>query len=159
MTMMYMTSLSLLFHATLNTGSMTIPVPLNFMCNRTWDEKSGMFGYKVNWAVPSDMEVQRAIGFFNMTLDLVSPDGEIEQINNTEFFFSVRIDNLMNIKCGIIMCICRASFNVQLWLAGVSMPTQTNQNDTQYHYSQDVLHDNRANYLYQITVRVLQTSS
>lgn len=73
------------------TGSETMPVPLNFKCNRTWDDKTGNFTYKLDWTVPSDMNVQRAISSFVVTVDVVSPDGTTEQLSSTPYPFIVSI--------------------------------------------------------------------
>ena len=64
-------------------------VPLHFTCNQIWDDKTGNFTYKVDWSVPDDENVMRAIGSFEVIVDLVGPEDSSERIQNTSFHFDV----------------------------------------------------------------------
>lgn len=76
------------------TGSNTSPVPLNFICNQTWDEKSGNYTYKVDWSVPEDdVNVHRAISSFEVVVDLVAPDNTAVKLHSTPYSFNVRNGN------------------------------------------------------------------
>ena len=72
------------------TGSHTIPVPLNLTCNRTWDEKSGNFTYKLDWVMPDDMNVRSAVGSCEVTVYLIGPDDLMETLYTTTFPANVR---------------------------------------------------------------------
>ena len=72
-----------IFHCTEND---TEPVPLNLTCDQSWDDETGIFTYKVDWTVPDDENVALAIGSFDVIMDLVGPQGNSRQIQNTYQF-------------------------------------------------------------------------
>ena len=69
-------------------------MPLAFICNRTWDEKSGNYTYKVDWSVPEDdVNVTDAISSFEVVVELVAPDLTAVKLHSTPYSFNVRSGN------------------------------------------------------------------
>ena len=60
-------------------------MPLNLTYNRTWDEKSGNFTYKLDWRMPTDVNIQRAIGLFEVVVETIAPDGSNETLHTTTY--------------------------------------------------------------------------
>lgn len=74
-------------------GSDTTPVPLEPEWSQKWDDKSGNFTYKLDWAMPDDANVQRAVGSFEVLVDLIAPDNTRETLFSTIYHTNVRISH------------------------------------------------------------------
>lgn len=55
-----------------------------------WDEHSGNFTYKLDWVMPEDINVRTTLGSFEVTIDLIGPDGNGEMQYTTTFAANVR---------------------------------------------------------------------
>jgi hypothetical protein len=67
-------------------SSDTTPVPLDPQWSQEWDDKSGNFTYKLDWSMPDDANVQRAVGSFEVLVDLIAPDNTRETLSSTVYF-------------------------------------------------------------------------
>ncbi|CAI8046059.1 Tyrosine-protein kinase receptor torso, partial [Geodia barretti] len=67
-------------------SSDTTPVPLDPQWSQEWDDKTGNFTYKLDWSMPDDTNVQRAVGSFEVLVDLIAPDNTRETLSSTVYF-------------------------------------------------------------------------
>ncbi|CAI7996552.1 hypothetical protein GBAR_LOCUS1897 [Geodia barretti] len=64
----------------------TTPVPLDLQWGQEWDDKTGNFTYNLDWSMPDDTNVQRAVGSFEVLVDLIAPDNTYETLSSTVYF-------------------------------------------------------------------------
>ena len=81
---------SFVLHSHSLSGKDTIPVPLEPVWNQTWDDDTGNFTYKLDWSLPDDANVRRAVGSFEVIIDLVAPDHSEETLFSTVYHTNVR---------------------------------------------------------------------
>ena len=79
-------------------GLDTTPVPLDLQWGQEWDDKTGNFTYNLDWSMPDDANVQRAVGSFEVLVDLIAPDNTYETLSSTVYFTNVSTKR-EEIKC------------------------------------------------------------
>ena len=58
----------------------TVPVPLNFKCERIWNDRRGTFNFNVSWSIPDSEYLSDVIVRFQIKLYLLTGNYRIFEV-------------------------------------------------------------------------------